>query len=553
MNLAIAPIIHLKSATTMPNQEDHTNNPFSDQLSNFQFGPAWARETKPVKQTNHSKSPNKPNASHGISSKKSPRNSPFGQDRSTRDSHRDNKRRRNQDRTPPPERPAPTSGVTLEIRPCKTALEAICSQIKKSAHTYPLFTLAKFVVSERPRYRLYFESSTEGPVLFSGLLSPSLFTSKSDAIASIWSSGLVDKLYNSIEVEVEQPSGNFPAVARCPLTQTLLGPPNHHNYPLELAKLHREKFPSLSLATVKGRIELIHDQEVIDQWLNQMSKATHYTPIHPNPIASQAPPSEISTVAPAPETAASDQPDTPAILAETNEGTPPSPFNANSPITLKSPEEVERHFAEHFFDLAFASGHQFSIPGDVAANHLSPGLLEHVREQVNNARKKPNLIIPNLCKTLTHHHVAVFRWQKKLYAGPSRPHPIPLDVAIADRPAKIISRTIEEPGIKFQNIVEEITGTQIDDPSAEELRAELLKDLRWLLTQGYALYTEGGHLHIPKKPIKDRPKQEQESHIKGIANQNNPTQKSSPNMSIPAPIESLPTITTPKNITSPEP
>jgi hypothetical protein len=87
-------------------------------------------------------------------------------------------------------------------------------------------------------------------------------------------------------------------------------------------------------------------------------------------------------------------------------------------------------------------------------------------------------------------------------------------------------RALQQPGITFQALVEEITNAPIDDPNTEGQRADLLKDLRWLLVQGYALYTEGGHLHVPKKPIKDRPKLEQASHLKGIANQKATTETS---------------------------
>lgn len=468
----------------MANKDPKNNDSLSDQLSGLQFGPSWARSGDAKKKDYSS---HKGDARGGDAKGKGRRGASGGGGRDRRGGaggggdRRDFKRR--DDRAPRRPQIEPTAGLSCKVQPCKKAVEAIGQQIQKTGHTFPLYTLAKFVLGDRARYVFFFESAETGPELFRGKLKPALVLTKAEASAQLWQNDLLSEFYEAEEVETEAPAGNFPSVAKCGFSGTLLGPPNHHSYQSSVAKLHRERFANLTLDRYKSRIETVTDEESIEQWRAQMSKKTVYR--------------------------------TKAV-----EGQEPTEFEDEA--------AVERHFNENHFDAAFETGRRFVIPGDISATSVSPGILEWIKRTSADARKKPAALIPTLCSVLTGQRIAVFKWDGKLHSGPSRPHALPLDSKIADGPTALLDLIGENQGIELAAIVEKITGKPSDDAEAEPQRKRVLSDLHWLLAEGYALLLEGGQLFVPKKPVKDRPKEEQEAMLKSQEAQAEVDKKTSP-------------------------
>jgi len=86
-----------------------------------------------------------------------------------------------------------------------------------------------------------------------------------------------DQLFETEEVEVEAPTGNFPFVNRCGMTKKLLGPPNYHRYEEFVNLHHQTQLGHVPFEKFKRSIEQVREEEAVNEWLESMKKATKYT------------------------------------------------------------------------------------------------------------------------------------------------------------------------------------------------------------------------------------------------------------------------------------
>ena len=87
-------------------------------------------------------------------------------------------------------------------------------------------------------------------------------------------------------------------------------------------------------------------------------------------------------------------------------------------------------------------------------------------------------------------------------AGPSRPHPVPAEITIADRPVALLNWITENSGKKLEHLWQGLLPDEID----EEEKTGWYHDLHWLLNQGYVLLMADSTIHRAKKPEGDEPK-----------------------------------------------
>src|SRR5690606_10645406 len=83
--------------------------------------------------------------------------------------------------------------------------------------------------------------------------------------------------FDTAEVEVDAPKGNFQVVNKCGVTGELLGPPNYHRYNQIVQQHFDAKIQRMPLETFRSRIESVRDPEAVAQWLEKMKKVTRYT------------------------------------------------------------------------------------------------------------------------------------------------------------------------------------------------------------------------------------------------------------------------------------
>jgi hypothetical protein len=213
---------------------------------------------------------------------------------------------------------------SVTFYPEDTSFNTLVQTIRKSCRTIELFEIARTVVAKPDRFVVVLAhksatpSSESGrPAAATGAAAPAPaaepaarapkqlfyisvpdglpFESDDAAVAHVMAKHL-DKFFETADVEVDPPKGNFQVINRCGLTGELLGPPNYHRYNQIVQQHYTAKIAGrMSLEAYRSRIETVRDPEVVNQWLAQMKKTTRYTwklgakPAAPAPAAPAAP------------------------------------------------------------------------------------------------------------------------------------------------------------------------------------------------------------------------------------------------------------------------
>ncbi|MEG0587533.1 MAG: hypothetical protein RR506_06450 [Akkermansia sp.] len=391
----------------------------------------------------------------------------------------------------------PTAGLRVELRPVDTLLAAWAEEINKHRRVISLFEFAKVVMASRERYDLVFMKQEDGPQMFhSRKEDGSCWLTREEAVRFLWKAPWFGEFYASIQKDVEPPKGEFQGVAKCMITGDLIGPVNWHGYQPALMALHKSKFSNMPLEHFRHKIEIEKGAEVVQAWLEAVSKRTVWSPIR--------------------------------------EGA--------EELIFETQQEVEKDFAEHFLDKAFELTDKVFINGAIVRSHMSPGLWSHVIKLADATKKHPSMLIPNLCHGLVRHRMPIFKWKGGHHTGPSRPRTLAADTVLADRMASIVAWVKANPGKKVEMLLNELGGAlkkkapvakapddsvvtaDVADESAESTvvessettpnvpnvagdvetkRRDLLSDLLWLCEQGYILVFADGTVNFP--PVAEAP------------------------------------------------
>ena len=170
---------------------------------------------------------------------------------------------------------------TLEVLfyPDDAAFRALTKAIRASCRTYELFEVADLILQKPERFVVVLRPypRRDGVVDKIYVAQPDHlpFETEEDAVGHVFQNHL-GKFFDTEEVEVEAPKGNFVGVSRCGFTGELLGPPNYHLYPQLLREHHARKLSRMPYEKFASRVELVKEPEQIQAWLDKMKKATRY-------------------------------------------------------------------------------------------------------------------------------------------------------------------------------------------------------------------------------------------------------------------------------------
>ena len=516
-------------------------------LSGLNFGPAWARDPSESKSLKKFKDRGDRDDRRGGGGRRDDRRGGGGPRRDSRGGggggRRDDRRgggggrgRRDDDRRPQRQEIEPPEGFELKLMPAEDSLDLLAKRVIDSGQTFSVFDLAKVLLQSRDRFRVTFESSKKK--FFRCREDQSIWLTKDEAQRHLWRSDWVKKFYEEVQVEGEAPKGSFSAIARCGISNELLGPPNYHGYQEKLGALHRERFSNMSLDAYKAKVRTEHGEEAVEAWLESMKTVTKWKVADPKEEESKedepegkeateesveaTPEAEAEVVADAPEQAEeSPAPEEPASESETpaeeeipTEESEPDPVSEEAPASGEdAPVEekaielfddaraVERHFAENHFDQVFEETDRAWVMGDIRGNLLSPGLLTLLKRGVAEEKRYPARLMPVVCRQLSGRHVAVFKWKKKLKVGPSRPHAVPTDTPLAERPRMIIDHLLKKSGVALKDFWEAIMPENVTD----EQKHDWFQDFQWLLSQGHIILLSDTTVHIAKRGEGDAP------------------------------------------------
>lgn len=457
-------------------------------LSGFQFGPAWARSTGEKKspstyasprterrgpQDRTDRAPRRDSRGYGDRQDRGPRpagnrqgDRPFerrdgaarGEQRRGGDNRRGDQRRGAfVERAPLPEL---TSGLRVELRPVDAGLTNFAHEVHKHKRAVALIDLAKLVMGAKDRYDLVFMKQEGGPDMIvskKGDLRTCWLT-REEAISALWSAAWLADFYDTVEEEVPAPKGSFQSIAKCGLSGQWLGPVNWHGYPSAVMALHRQKFSKMPFDRFKAKVVIETSPEAVEAWLASVSKKTSWKP--------------------------------------KREG--------GADILLADARAVEKDFVENHFDEAYEVVDKVFINGDTPRARLSPGLGAHLAVLSDKTRKFPQMLIPNLCHGLARHHMPIFKWQGNHYTGPARPRAIPTGTVLADRMTAITQWVRDHSGKRVDVMLKELAGIMPEDKESAEaqavqdVHAEWVADLLWLLEQGFIIAMTDGTICWPK-------------------------------------------------------
>lgn len=428
---------------------DSETNPMNDLLSTFALGPAWARATGAQPQ-----GASKPD----FKSKERPsRGDDRGNDRGNDDRKggfrdRDSGRDRDGGRKPfvkgrggkfddrrgaptGPQEAPPADGVRVTLSPDPQAVHLIGKEIHQVARAYPLFDVAKILLAERGRCRAVFEALQPHPPLIRGKIDDSLFLTREEAVQHLWQSELRGQFIEEETIEVDPPTGNFLLVARCGISGDWLGPPNFHAYQVNLRRLHRERFASTPFAFYSSMVRTERGEEAVNAWLETMKKKTRWR-----------------------------------ITGDGDDA------------WMDDRAEAERALATRCFDQAFEETRYVEVLASIPPKNLSPSLLTSMKLAGNHARNHPAILIPAVCRAVEAEHLPVFKRLGKLFTGPARPHPLPPNAVLAERPGIMVSWIRANKPAKLEGLWKAVLPEGGSVPPAE-----FAADLFWLLQQGHIL------------------------------------------------------------------
>ena len=323
----------------------------------------------------------------------------------------------------------------MTLSPDAQAVHLIGKEIHQVARVYPLFDVAKILLAERARCRAVFEAPEPHAPLFRGKLDDSVFLTREEAVRHLWQSELKDQLIEEETIDVDPPSGNFQLVAKCGLSGEWLGPPNFHAYQVNLRRLHRERYPNMPFAAYSAKVRTERGEEAVNAWLETMKRKTRWR-----------------------------------IKGDNDEA------------WIDDRTDAERALATRCFDQAFTETRHTEVLASISPKNLSPSLMVSLKMAGNHARNHPAILIPAVCKAVEAEHLPVFKRQGKLFTGPARPHPLPANAVLAERPGIMVNWIRENKPAKLEGLWKAVLPEGSTAPPAE-----FAADLFWLLHQGHIL------------------------------------------------------------------
>ncbi len=467
------------------------------------------------------------------------------------------------------ETPAP-EGFTLKLMPLEESLDVLANQIKQDGRTYSVFNLAKVCLQGRDRFRAIYESKDQK--FYRCREDDSLWLTKEEAVRQLWRGDWLNKYYIAVQTEGEAPKGAFSSVAKCGFSGEYLGPPNYHGYQQNIATLHRERFAHMSIDRYKSKVVMERSEEAVEAWLESMKTVTKWREVTKADLAArkaaaekekeeaaqkeaaEAKPEEVVSenavteeqsenveapvVEPSVESVSEEAVEKPEETAtpesaseeaveasdssSEDEAAPAEPSTVDEEPSSDEPapevplfatsREVEHHFLQHHFNKAFEQTNRSWVLGNIQGKMLSPGLLTLLKDTVLEEKRYPASLMPVVCRQLSGRHLAVFKWQKKLKVGPSRPRAAADDLKLAERPQAILDYLKENSGKEVAQLWE----TLMPKDATDEQKHEWYHDLHWLLNQGHAiLLSENVTLHLAKTASPQAPPKKKAKEQKG--------------------------------------
>ena len=370
--------------------------------------------------------------------------------------------------------PRPPLELDVALQPEKNGVESLARQIKHTGRSYPLFDIARLILAKPERYLVVLKTrkKEDGSVaqpLFFCQVDETVWLSEDQALDHVLSRHF-DTFYKKEKTEIDPPKGTYTFVAQCGMSDQILGPPNYHGYQDKLRALHADRFPRLPFDVFKSRVKIVHDEEVVKQWLADQSWKTEYIAI-----------------------------------------------NLPEEARLESREAVREHFREHHQSNLISSVSDVALKASVFNKKTPPRMQNLVRYAIDDQRRFPLKIVNMLSQEFSSHGLQFFKRKKSVtHVSVSRPHHLNLEqTPVSDSIRNIVTFVVDNQNCTRRMILDKFV-PEPDKPESAEVPAEgdapkpdtplspertaILSDLHWLVHQGHVVEYANGQMEIAPKP-----------------------------------------------------
>jgi len=382
--------------------------------------------------------------------------------------------------------PPPPLPITVWLLPDDNGVESLARQIRMTGRAYPLFDIAQLILNKPERHQIKFvvKKNAEGqPVqpLYLCALDDTLWLSDEEAVQHVLTRHFAT-FYQAERTATEPPRGTYTFVAQCGLSGKILGPPNYHDYQVQLRKLHAERFARMPFESFKARVKIVKDEAIVKKWIEDRSFKTEYNCL-----------------------------------------------NVPEPRKLASMEEVTKHFREFHMPNIIKAVETHVAGGAAARAMRSPGLQRAVRTAWEEQRRFPLQIATALSQQFAGHGLQFFKVNHTVtHVSVARPRYLDMEATPVSEGVRRI--------VEFINAQRRCTRRKLADalapapspppvpPAAPAAPAEgaapvpaaestpeqtaLAGDLHWLIHEGHVIEFANGILETAKKPLPRPPKPE---------------------------------------------
>jgi hypothetical protein len=355
---------------------------------------------------------------------------------------------------PPPE---DLSGrLAIRFLPYGPALENVVSQIKSNPVSYSVFALARLFLEKPERYEVNLTSKEGAPPFYRLGETGGVSLNREQLEANAFRVAR-NEFYRVDVTQGEPIKGNFPTVARCRLSGTVLGPTNHHAYQPKLRALYEQRFSRrMSFPEYQRQIEIVNDPAVVEQWKEEARNVTTFTTIKEEPA-----------------------------------------------LVFPTATEAERHFRLHYLPNLVQSVADQTL-GGVQSRQLQDRPLGRFIEMLwSNEIRSPSQMMQELSARLRDHGLQIYRHRRgMLFVTGVRPKPFGHQEgqAVSAQVQQILQTIEASRGIKKKELADKILGEKsLEDGEARKLA--LASDLRWLISEGHVLEFNDGSLDLPRVKV----------------------------------------------------
>ena len=357
----------------------------------------------------------------------------------------------------------PLLEIKVAIIPAGKGVESIAREIKLTGRSFPLFQIAQLILdrSERYSFDLAIKKGPEGKPLqrlFVCVIDQTLWLSDK-AVARHVLNVHFDRFFETRRTEIDPPKGNHTFVAQCGISGVLLGPPNHHAYQDQVARLHAERFARIPFDEFKASIRIVRDEETVQKWVERASWKTEF-----------------------------------AALGE------------GESRVFDSRADAEAYFREHCLKDVCEEVERFSMLGTAARALNEPRKLAMLlRVTWEQQRRFPLDTATQLSRQFGSQGLQFFKRDRTVtHVSVARPNYLNIEnTGVSDSIRRLVEFIKATPECTRRKILEALVpGTAPSEDGLDQSpeQAQLISDLHWLIHQGHVIEFSNGIIETAKRP-----------------------------------------------------